>query len=148
MMSLVSWESTVRVFYSRFHSRFAPGFAPDSRSNSISLHHTSSGRFPHSFNANIAHGPTPSHSIPIPTDRPFKAKTESSAHAFPSSCLPQAQSQHRHNSHSGLPNRYAPFEDDPRREIPVAQRDALGQPGGLGTVFKNPLTIENGKADF
>ena len=89
-MSLVPWESTVRVFYSRFHSRFAPGFAPDSRSNSISLHHTSSGRFPHSFNANIAHGPTPSHSIPIPTDRPFKAKTESSAHAFPSSCLPQA----------------------------------------------------------
>ena len=22
------------------------------------------------------------------------------------------------------------------------------QPGGLGTVFKNPLTIENGKVDF
>jgi len=42
----------------------------------------------------------------------------------------------------------AGFGEDPRREIPVAQRDALGQPGGLGTVFKNPLTIENGKVDF
>lgn len=80
-------------FYSRFHSRFAPGFTPDSRSNSIALHRTRSGRNAYSFNANIVHGLTQSHSIPIPTDRPFKAKTESSAHAFPSSCLPLAHTQ-------------------------------------------------------
>ena len=61
-------------FYSRFHSRFAPGFTPDSRSTSIALNHTRSGEIAHSFNANIAHDPTPSHSIPIPTDRPFKAR--------------------------------------------------------------------------
>ena len=52
-MSPVPCESTVRIVYSRFHSRFAPGFTPDSRSNSIALHHTRSDRFPHSFNANI-----------------------------------------------------------------------------------------------
>jgi hypothetical protein len=64
----------LEFFYSRFHSRFAPGFTPDSRSNLITLHHTRSGRFPHSFNVNITHGLTPSHSIPNPTDRPFKAR--------------------------------------------------------------------------
>ena len=74
MLKLAPLEATVRVFYSRFHSRFAPGFAPDSRSTSISLQHTCSDRFAHSFNANISHGLTPSHSIPIPTDRPFKAR--------------------------------------------------------------------------
>ena len=61
-------------FYSRFHSRFAPGFAPDSRSTSISLHRTRSRRIAHRFNANIVHGLTPSHSIPIPTDRPFNQR--------------------------------------------------------------------------
>jgi hypothetical protein len=39
-MRFAPCESTVRVFYSRFHSRFAPGFTPDSRSNSISLNHS------------------------------------------------------------------------------------------------------------
>lgn len=78
MMSPVPCEFTVRVFYSRFHSRFhsrsAPGFTPDSRSNAISLHHTRSGRFAHDFKTNIIHGHTPSHLIPIPIDRPFKAR--------------------------------------------------------------------------
>ena len=64
-----------RFFCSRFYSRFAPGFAPDSRSNSISLNHTRSGRIAHNFNLNIVDGLTPSHSIPIPTYRPFKART-------------------------------------------------------------------------
>jgi len=73
-MSSVPCESTVRVFYSRFHSRFAPGFASDSRSNSISLRRTRSDRFTHRFKANIMHGLTPSHSIPIPTDRPVQAR--------------------------------------------------------------------------
>jgi len=63
-------------FYSRFHSRFAPGFAPDYRYNSIALRRTHSDKFTHSFNTNIIHGPTPSHSIPIPTDRPFKARAD------------------------------------------------------------------------
>ena len=67
MMSLVPWEFTVRVF-------LLTGFTPDSRSNSIALDHTRSDRFPHSFIADIVHGITPSHSIPIPTDRPFKAR--------------------------------------------------------------------------
>ena len=49
-MSFVPCESTVRVFYSRFHSRFAPGFTPDSRYNTISLSRTRSGRISHSFN--------------------------------------------------------------------------------------------------
>jgi len=64
-------------FYSRFYSRFQ-----------IALHHTPSGRVAHRFNANIVHSLTPSHSIPISSDGLFKAKTESSAHAFPSSRLP------------------------------------------------------------
>lgn len=51
-----------------------PGFTSDSRSNSISLHRTRSRRVAHHFNANVAHGLTPSHSIPIPTDRHFKAR--------------------------------------------------------------------------
>src|SRR4029077_3639246 len=74
MMSLVPWESTVRVFYSRFHSRFAPGFAPDSRSNIIALRRTRSGRIAYNFNANIAHGLTPSLSplIALLRRRPFK----------------------------------------------------------------------------
>ena len=38
-----------------FYSRFAPDFAPDSRSNSISLNHTHSGRIAHGFNASIVH---------------------------------------------------------------------------------------------
>jgi len=49
-----------RFFCSRFYSRFAPGFAPDSRSNSISLNHTRSGRIAHNFNLNIVDGLTPS----------------------------------------------------------------------------------------
>ena len=64
----------VRVLYSRFHSRFAPGFTPDSRSNSIALRRTRLGGIAHNFNANITHGLTPSHSIPISIDRPFKAR--------------------------------------------------------------------------
>jgi hypothetical protein len=44
MMHLVPCESSVRVFYSRFHSRFAPGFTPDSRSNSISLNNSVGSR--------------------------------------------------------------------------------------------------------
>ena len=76
-------------FYSRFHSRFAPGFAPDSRSTSISLNHTRSEEIAHSFNASIVHDLTPSHSIPIPTDRPFKARTEPSAQPSPRVGLPR-----------------------------------------------------------
>ncbi len=68
-------------FYSRFHSRLALGFAPDSRSNSIALHHIRSGRIAHSFNASIVHGLTPSQSIPIATDRLVKAKAEAPAQA-------------------------------------------------------------------
>jgi hypothetical protein len=34
---------------------------------------------------------TPSHSIPVSTHRPFKAKTEPSVQAFPRVRLPQAQ---------------------------------------------------------
>jgi hypothetical protein len=75
VISFIPCGAPVRIFYSRFHSRLAPGFTPDSRSNSIALHHTRSDKFTHSFNANIAHGLTPSHSIPISTDRPFKART-------------------------------------------------------------------------
>jgi hypothetical protein len=70
-MSLVPCEPTG----SRFSTPgFTPGFAPDSRSNLISLYHIRSGRIAHRFNANVVHGRTPSHSIPIPTDRPFKAR--------------------------------------------------------------------------
>jgi hypothetical protein len=57
-----------------FYSRFAPDFTPDSKSNSIALHHTCSDRFTHRFNASVVHDLTPSHAIPIPTDRPFKAR--------------------------------------------------------------------------
>src|SRR5437867_12569654 len=43
--------------------------------------------------------------------------------------------------------RGAGFLEDPRRENPCfPQRDSVGQP--LGTVFKNPLTVEDGKVDF
>ena len=59
-------------FYSRFHSRFAPDFTPDSRSNVIALNRTRLDGISHHFNANIVHGLTPSHSIAISTDRPFK----------------------------------------------------------------------------
>ena len=92
-MNLVPCDPGFEFFYSRFHSRFAPGFAPDSRSTSIALHRTRSDRFTHSFNANIAHGLTPSHSISISTDRPFKAKTESPAQAFPRVRLPLAHTR-------------------------------------------------------
>jgi len=67
MIALAPWDSTGRVFYSRFHSRFAPGFTPgslpvllpvrsrfysrfapgftpDSRYNSISLNHSRGSR--------------------------------------------------------------------------------------------------------
>jgi len=75
-MSLVPWESTVRVFYSRFHSRFAPGFTPDSRSNSIALRRTRSDNLTHSFNAEIVHDLTRSLSPPIALLRrgPFMEK--------------------------------------------------------------------------
>ena len=73
-MSLCSVGVHRSIFHSRFHSRYAPGFTPDPRSTSISLNHTRSGEFTHSFNANVVHDHTPSHSIPIPTDRPFKAR--------------------------------------------------------------------------
>ena len=79
----------LELFYPRFHSRFAPGFTPDSRSNSIALRRTHSGNFTHTFNANIVHGLTPSHAIPISTDRPFKARTEPSAQASPRVRLPR-----------------------------------------------------------
>ena len=49
-----------------------PGFTPDSRSHPISLHHTRTDRFTQCFNANVAYGLTPSHSIVICTDHPFK----------------------------------------------------------------------------
>ena len=78
-MSLVPCEPTGSSFST---PGFAPGFAPDSKSTSISLHLTRSDRFTHSFNANIAHGLTPSHSIPIPTDRPFQAGYINLAHLF------------------------------------------------------------------
>ena len=68
------WDSGLRVFYSRFYSRFAPDFTPDTRSALISLNHTRSSRFTHIFDEMIAHGHTPSHPIPVPTDRPFKAR--------------------------------------------------------------------------
>lgn len=77
------------LFDSRFHSRFAP----DSRSNSISLHHTRSDRFTDSFNANIVQGLTPSHSIPVSTDRPFQAKTEPCAQVSLRVRLPEAHTQ-------------------------------------------------------
>jgi hypothetical protein len=48
-----------------------PGFTPDSRSHSISLHHTRSDRFTHRFNATIVYGLTQSHAIPVSTDRFF-----------------------------------------------------------------------------
>jgi hypothetical protein len=83
------------LFYSRFHSRFAPDFAPDSRSHSISLHRTRSGRMAHRFNANIVQGLTPSHSIPVSTDRSFQAKTEPSAQMSPRVRLPEVHPQPR-----------------------------------------------------
>ncbi len=46
---------------------FTLGFTPNSRSTSIALNHPRSDRFAHGFNAKIAHGLTPSHSIHIPT---------------------------------------------------------------------------------
>ena len=85
------------VFHSRFHSRFAPGFTPDSRSNLIALHRTRSDRFPHSFNANIVQDLTRSHSIPLPTDRHFKARTEPSAQPSPRDRFPERECQS--NSH-------------------------------------------------
>lgn len=121
MMSLVPWEFTVRVFY----SRFAPGFTPDSRSNSIALHHTRLDRFPHSFNANIVYGLTPSHSIHIATNRPFKTKPEPSAQTSLRVRLPQAHSQHRQSLPAELSNEYARFEDDPRRENPNTKTQRL-----------------------
>ena len=75
VMNLVRGSPPFEFFYSRFHSRFAPGFTPDSRSNLIALRRTRSRRIAHHFNVNITHCLTPSHSIPIPTDRPFKAKS-------------------------------------------------------------------------
>ena len=54
-----SVESSVKI-----HSRFAPGFAPDSKPHLSSLNHTRSGRIVSRFNAIIAHGPTPPHTIP------------------------------------------------------------------------------------
>lgn len=67
---------------SRFYSRFQ-----------VQLNHTRSGRIARSFNANIAHGLTPSHSIPIPTDRPFKARTEPSAQPSPRDRFPERECQ-------------------------------------------------------
>lgn len=49
-----------------------PGFIPDSRSHPIS--HTRTDRSTHRFNANVAYGLTPSHSIAICTDRLLKAR--------------------------------------------------------------------------
>jgi len=40
-----------RVRDSRFHFQLALGFTPNSKSHSISLHRTRSGRIAHSFNA-------------------------------------------------------------------------------------------------
>jgi len=36
----------------------------------LNLIHTRSGKIAHSFNANVVHGLTPSHSTPVSTDRP------------------------------------------------------------------------------
>lgn len=83
------------LFYSRCHSRFAPGFAPDSRATSIALPHTRSGRIAQRFNANIAHGLTPSQSIPISTDRLVKAKAEAPAQARLLVC---ASHRYRHST--------------------------------------------------
>jgi hypothetical protein len=94
VMSLVPCEPTGSSFST---PGFTPGFTPDSRSNSIALHRTCSDRFTHRFNANVVHDLTPSHSIPIPTDRPFKARTEPSAQAFPHVRFPERECQS--NSH-------------------------------------------------
>jgi hypothetical protein len=83
VMNLLLCDSRVRVFLLPVslpvRSRFAPGFTPDSRSNLIALRRTRSDKFTHYFNANIVHGLTPSHSIPIPIDRPFKARAQGSS---------------------------------------------------------------------
>jgi hypothetical protein len=74
------------LFYSRFCSRFQ-----------VSLHHTHSGRIAHRFNAHIVHGLTPSHSLPVPTDRPVQAKTEPCTQVSLRVRLPEAHTQPRSN---------------------------------------------------
>jgi hypothetical protein len=86
-MSLVPCEFTGS-------SLSAPSFASDSRSYSISLHHTCSGRIAHSLNAKIIHGLTPFHPIPVSTDRPFQVKAESPAQHF----LVCASRRHTHST--------------------------------------------------
>ena len=89
-------------FYSRFHSRFAPAFAPDSRFNSISLHHIRSGRIAHSSTGTSF--TVSCHRTLSLSPRPFKAKTEASAEASPRLRLPRGAhpTQQRPDAHLSL----------------------------------------------
>ena len=68
-LSVMFWSSpdfaTYVVPRYRFYTRFGPGFGPDTRYNSVSLHHTQKVIFGCVFNMFILLGHTSSHSIHI-----------------------------------------------------------------------------------
>jgi hypothetical protein len=98
---------------------FAPSVTPDSRSHSISLHHTRSGSIAHRVNATIIRGLTPSHSIPVSTDRPVQAKAEPSA---------QGSSRVR------LPGAHTPSQA-------ATRRSPLGVPGPVMMTIADGLSV-------